>query len=132
MSGTKNLFQQDLERELENPEFRAVFVRESVKIDTIDRIINALDEARLDQGLSKAELARAIGSNPSSIRRLFSAQGNPTLATLSDLAAVLGMKVTLAPLPISEVKALLGTATKRKEAPKKSAPAKRRVKAHAS
>lgn len=127
MSGTKNLFQQDLERELENPEFRAVFVRESVKIDTIDRIINALDGARLAQGLSKAELARAIGSNPSSIRRLFSAQGNPTLATLSDLAAVLGMKVTLAPLPISEVKALLGTATKRKKAPKNSGSTKRRA-----
>lgn len=127
MSGHKNLFQQDLERDLDNPEFRAPFVRESVKIATIDRIINALDDARIAQGLSKAELARAIGSHPSSIRRLFSAQGNPTLATLSDLAAVLGMRVTLAPLPNSEAKALAVAIVKHKKAPKTPAPAKRRA-----
>lgn len=123
MTGNRNLFQQDLERDLGNLEFRAAFVRESAKIDTIDRIINALDEARLAQGLSKAELARAIGSNPSSIRRLFSAQGNPTLATLSDLATVLGMKLTLAPLPNSEAKALAGATAKRKKAQKRTTPA---------
>ena len=127
-SRPKNLFHQDLERDVDSPEFRAAFVRGSVKIATIDRIINALDDARLAQGLSKAELARAIGSNPSSIRRLFSTQGNPTLATLSDLAAVFGMRITLAPLPISEANALAGATVKHKEAPKTPSPAKRRVK----
>jgi hypothetical protein len=56
--GYESLFQQGLERDLDNPEFRAAFVRESVKIATIDRVINALDDARLAQGLGKAELAR--------------------------------------------------------------------------
>ena len=128
MSGHKNLFQHDLERDLDNPEFRAAFVRECVKVATIDRIIITLDDARLAQGLSKAELARAIGSKPSSIRPLFPAEGNPTPATLSDLAAVLGMRITLAPLSTSEAKALADATVKHKKAPRMPAPAKRRVK----
>lgn len=97
MDKKANLFQEDLDRDLEDPVFRAACLGITARIATIDRIINALDDARRAQGLSKATLARAVGMNPSSIRRLFSAQGNPTLATLSDIAAVLGMTVTVAP-----------------------------------
>jgi len=58
---------------------------------------------------------------------VFSAQGNPTLATLSDLAAVLEMRITLAPPPTSEAKGLTDATVKQKKAPKTPATAKRRV-----
>lgn len=104
MSNRKSLFWEDLERDMEDPEFRAEFLLQSARIDTIDRIINELDEARLDHDLSKAALARAIGSDPAVVRRLFSAHGNPTLGTLAEIAAALGMEVTLSPLPKATAK----------------------------
>lgn len=99
MSGNKSLFWEDLNRDMQDPNFRAEFLLQSARIGTIDRVINALDEARIDHDLSKAALARAIGSDPAVVRRLFSAHGNPTLGTLAEIAAALGMEVTLTPLP---------------------------------
>jgi transcriptional regulator with XRE-family HTH domain len=74
-------------------------VAESVRIATIDRMVNELDTARQASGLTKAELARAIGSEPATMRRLFSSgRVNPTLGTLAEVAAALGMRVALEPL----------------------------------
>lgn len=106
MAGAKgSAFWDDLAADLADPEFLRDFVVESVRIATIDRLVNELDEAREAAGLSKAELARAIRAEPASIRRLF-AQGhsNPTLGTLAEVASALGMKVTLTPLPAAERK----------------------------
>ena len=48
-------------------------------------------------------LARAIGAEPASIRRVFaSGHSNPTLGTLAEVASALGMQVTLTPLPATE------------------------------
>jgi DNA-binding phage protein len=103
MSGNHSVFWDDLAGDLEDPAFRREFIRESVRISTIDQIVNELDAAREAQGLSKAALARAISAEPASVRRLFTAQGrNPTLGTLAELAAALGMRVTLEPLPEAE------------------------------
>jgi ribosome-binding protein aMBF1 (putative translation factor) len=43
--------------------------------------------------MSKAELARAIGKEPSSVRRFFTANVNPELKTVAALADVLGARV---------------------------------------
>lgn len=43
--------------------------------------------------MSKAELARAIGKEPSSIRRFFTADINPELKTVAAIADVLGAEV---------------------------------------
>ena len=43
--------------------------------------------------MSKAELARAIGKEPSSIRRFFTANVNPELKTVAAVADVLGARV---------------------------------------
>lgn len=76
---------------------------ESVRIATIDRIVNTLDDAREAAGLSKAELARAIQVEPATIRRLFaSATSNPTLGTLAEVAAALGLRITVEPLDRDE------------------------------
>jgi Helix-turn-helix. len=45
--------------------------------------------------MSKAELARAIGKAPSSLRRFFSADVNPELKTVAAVADVLGAEVRI-------------------------------------
>jgi len=103
MSPLPTTFWEDLAEDLQDPEFLRGYVRESIRIATIDELVNALDEAREAAGLSKAALARAIGADPAVVRRLFSAgHVNPTLGTLAEVAAALGMKVTLQPLPPQE------------------------------
>lgn len=53
---------------------------------------------------SKAPLfLRAIGSEPAVVRRLLSSSSvNPTLGTLAEVAAALGMKVVLQPMTPEE------------------------------
>jgi transcriptional regulator with XRE-family HTH domain len=96
----RGAFWDDLAKDLEDPDFLREYVVESVRIATIDAVVSGLDEARDAAGLSKAGLARAIGAEPAVIRRIF-ANGhvNPTLGTLAEVAAALGMRVALEPLP---------------------------------
>lgn len=102
---TQSQFWDDLAEDLLDPEFLREYVRESVRIATIDKLVNQLDDAREAAGLSKAELARAISQDPASIRRFFSAEHvNPTLGTLAEVAAALGMRVTLQPFPAADRK----------------------------
>jgi DNA-binding phage protein len=99
----RSVFWDDLARDLEDPQFLREYIVESVRIATIDRLVNALDEARESAGMSKAALARAISSEPAVVRRLFSAgHVNPTVGTMAEVAAALGMRLTLEPLPESE------------------------------
>lgn len=96
-------FWDDFARDLEDPEFLREFVVESMRIATIDEVINSLDDAREAAGLTKAELARAIQVEPATIRRLFAAgKPNPTLGTLAEVAAALGMRITVEPLDDKE------------------------------
>jgi transcriptional regulator with XRE-family HTH domain len=103
MTVTPSQFWDDLASDVEDPELLREYVRESVRIATVDNLVNELDEARQTAGLTKAELARAISAEPAVVRRLFSAgHVNPTVGTLAAVAAVLGMRLTLEPLPDSE------------------------------
>jgi len=103
MDAGRSVFWEDLASDLEDPEFLREYVAESIRIATIDRIVNELDGARAAAGLTKAGLAHAIGSEPASVRRLFSASHvNPTLGTLAEVAAALGMRVVLEPLDASD------------------------------
>jgi len=77
----------------EAPEFRAEFERQRREITQIDAVVRQLDELREEAGMSKAELARAIGKEPSSIRRFFTADVNPELKTVAAVADVLGARV---------------------------------------
>jgi DNA-binding phage protein len=98
-----DVFNTMLEPEGRDPAFARAYAAESARIETIDAIINALDEARSTEKLSKAALARAIGSDPSTVRRLLSSESvNPTLSTIAEVAAALGMKVTLTPMSKDE------------------------------
>lgn len=96
-------FESDLAADLRNPDFARVFAAEQVRIATIDELVVALDDERARQHLSKAALARAVGAEPSVVRRLFSAATrNPTLGTFVDLAAALGLRLTLEPMTDDE------------------------------
>lgn len=54
-------------------------------------------------GLSKAELARSIQKEPATIRRLLSSDNsNPTLGTLAEFAAALGLRITVEPISKAE------------------------------
>jgi len=100
-------FWDDLTRDLEDPEFLREYVTESIRVATIDAVINALDEARVSAGLSKADLARAIGTEPATVRRLFSSHNaNPTLGTLAEVAAVLGLRISVEPLTAGDREAV--------------------------
>jgi transcriptional regulator with XRE-family HTH domain len=104
MTSPRSQFWDDLVDDLRDPELLRAYVVESVRIETIDRLINSLDEARQADDLTKAELARSISETPSVVRRLLSSPGqrNPTIGTLAEVAAALGMRITLEPLPSEE------------------------------
>lgn len=102
-----SVFWDDLANDLEDPKFLREYITESVRIATIDAIINTLDDARISAGLSKAKLARAIGAEPATIRRLFSAgTANPTLGTLAEVAAALGLRISVERLPETDREAI--------------------------
>jgi DNA-binding phage protein len=107
MENGKSLLRDDLAPQLEDPELPGEYVLESVRTSTTAQVVNALNDAREAAGMSKAALARSIRAEPAAIRRLFSsAQVNPTLGTLSEVAAALGMRITVEPLPVAERKQL--------------------------
>lgn len=100
---TNDAFWDDLASDLEDPDFLREYVIESMRVATIDAIINLLDQAREVAGLSKAELARAIRVEPATIRRMFAShRANPTLGTLAEVATALGMRITLEPMTDDE------------------------------
>lgn len=87
-----------LQRRLrESPEFRAEFERQQREIAAIDAVINTLDGLRAERNLSKAALAREIGKNEASIRRLLTAPVNPELRTVVALADALDADIRIVP-----------------------------------
>jgi len=87
-----------LQRRLrESPEFRAEFERQQREISAIDAVINTLDELRTERNLTKAQLARQIGKNEASIRRLLTAPVNPELRTVVALADALDADIRIVP-----------------------------------
>jgi ribosome-binding protein aMBF1 (putative translation factor) len=81
----------------EDPEFRAEFGRQRRQIAQIDAVVRQLDDLREKAGMSKAELARAIGKEPSTVRRFFTADVNPELRTVAAIADVLDAEVAVIP-----------------------------------
>ena len=83
---------------MRDPEFRAAYEQAAGAIAQTDHIIRTLDEMRAEMGISKAELARQIDRNASSIRRLFTAhQAKPELPLIAAIAEALGLRLALVP-----------------------------------
>jgi len=110
MADVPTTFWDDLAEDLRDPEFLRTYIAESIRIETIDRLVNELDRVRAASHLSKADLARAISAEPAVVRRLLSPNHrNPTIGTLVEVAAALGLRVTLEPLPEGERQEITGT-----------------------
>ena len=85
-------------RDMEDPEYRAAYERASREITQTDAVIRALDALRTDVGMSKAELARRVGRNASSVRRLFTAgHARPELPLIVAMADALGAEICVVP-----------------------------------
>ena len=82
---------------IKDSDFRAEFEPASREIQAIGAIVTALDSLRTTHGMTKAELAREIGKNPASVRRLFTAPANPELRTVIALADALDADVVIVP-----------------------------------
>lgn len=82
---------------MEDPEFRAEYERARREIDQVDSVIRELNQLREEAGFSKAELARHIGRDPSSIRRLFTSKANPELTLVASIAEDLGADIRVVP-----------------------------------
>ena len=84
---------------LRDPEFQAAYERAAREIAQVDQVIRALDALRIDQKMSKAELARRVARNESSIRRLFTShQARPEFPLLATIAEVLGAQLAVVPV----------------------------------
>lgn len=58
-------------------------------------VIRAILNARLQNGLTQAELARRVGTTQSAIARFESGAGNPTLDFLSKVSAAVGARLNV-------------------------------------
>lgn len=92
-------YQRRRREELKDPEFRAEYERARAEIAQVDAVMRQLDRLREQAGCSKAELARRIGKNPASVRRLFSAQVNPELKTIAAMASALDAEIKVVSAP---------------------------------
>lgn len=82
---------------MKDPEFRAEYERTRRELAQVNSVMRAIDQLRGEAGWSKAELARQIGKNDASIRRLFTAEVNPELRTVAAMAAALDAEIQVVP-----------------------------------
>jgi ribosome-binding protein aMBF1 (putative translation factor) len=83
---------------MQDPEYRAGYERTARELAQTDALIRELDALRVDLGISKAELARRVDRNASSVRRLLTAsQARPELPLIVALAGALGAEVRVVP-----------------------------------
>ncbi|MDQ2816405.1 MAG: helix-turn-helix domain-containing protein [Actinomycetota bacterium] len=86
------------ERRMQDPQYRAAYERAAREIAQTDAVIQELDSLRANLGISKAELARRVNRNASSVRRLFTAsQVRPEFALIAALADALGAELRIVP-----------------------------------
>jgi len=96
----KTGFDKFVDEQMAQPSFAKDYKQARAEIDAVDQIVRALDVAREEVGLSKADLARAISAKPEIVRRLFTAEApNPTLSTVVKVAVALGYRLELVPAP---------------------------------
>src|SRR3989442_12226196 len=104
---------------MRDPEYREAYERAAREIEQTDQVIRELDSLRIDLGISKAELARRIDRNASSIRRLFTAShARPELPLVAAIADALGAEVrVVARKRSAKVGSRAGAAPKRTRLP---------------
>lgn len=84
-------FNDFLNEQLKDPEFKKEYDSLEVEYDIINQII----KTRLEQNLTQADLAKKVGTAQSNISRLESGNYNPTLEFLKKVANSLGKKLKI-------------------------------------
>ena len=105
MARRKTAFDRDVTEWLKEPEFAAAYDLAKQELAESAALVRQLDEARERQGMSKADLARKAAVSPETVRKLFTAGGNPEIRTVARLAGPLGLRLLLAkrPVPVRRV-----------------------------
>ena len=80
-----------LNEQMKNPEFKQEWDAQSAEREVTRRIV----EARIAEGMTQAELAKACGMKPANLCRLENGNGNPSVATLARIAAGLGRRLEI-------------------------------------
>lgn len=88
-------FNDYLDTELQNPDFK----REYDALEPEFAIIQAIIDARKSLNLTQTELSRRTGIAQTDISKLENGNSNPSLRTLQRLAAGMGMKIQLQFIP---------------------------------
>lgn len=78
-------------RQEESDEARREYERERLQVWTLDSIAEMMTAA----GISKADIARALGTSRSHVTQVFSGSRNATLGTVSDLAWACGKRAVV-------------------------------------
>lgn len=112
------------EQLVNTPELQQQYERTKHSILLSRQLLLQIDAARERAGLSKAELARRIGTSPSVVRRLFSSgSSNPTLQTMLDILDALGFQFELKPVQVEKPSASMLAPRKRRPRAEKGAAA---------
>ena len=86
------------DRRMQDPQYRAAYEHAARELAQTDAVIRQLDSLRADLAISKAELARRVNRNASSVRRRFTAgQVRPELPLIVALADALGAELRVVP-----------------------------------
>jgi ribosome-binding protein aMBF1 (putative translation factor) len=93
-----SLHERRRDRRMQDPRYRTAYEQAARELAQTDAVIRQLDSLRADLGISKAELARRVNRNASSVRRLFTAnQMRPELPLIAALAVALGAELRIVP-----------------------------------
>ncbi len=84
-------------RRSESAEFARAFEDARREIAAANDFMKAVAAHLEELGMSKAELARLIDKNPSTVRKLFLDGANPTLATALEVASALDLEISVSP-----------------------------------
>ncbi len=90
-------FNEFLEDQLKDPEFRA----EYEALEPEFAIVQAMIDARRETGLTQKQLSERTGIAQSDISKLETGSANPSIRTLQRLAAGMGMTLRIEFLPCS-------------------------------
>lgn len=84
-------FDEYLEEQLKNPEFK----KEYDALEPEFAVIRAILEARKDAGITQKELSERTGIAQGDISKLENGSANPSVKTLERIAAALGKKLKI-------------------------------------
>lgn len=93
-------FQELLQEELKNPDFKKEWDDIQPEMD----VIRAMVDARIEQNLTQKELATRTGINQADISKLENGTKNPSLKLLKKLANGLGMQLKIQFVPMQSLR----------------------------